>query len=306
MQTLPINTIICSTSVLDGWQICDGQNDTPDLRDRFIVSSGNLYNIDDSGGVANVTLSIDAMSEHTHSHTAMVTEINSHNHTFSMANSPNSGSVSARQGPYSAYGVSGANSSSAGPSHTHSITVSSISTAGSGTPHENRPPYYACYYLQLKQQLNMTIPSKTIVMWQEQPEIIPNGWLFCDGQNGTPDLTDRFVFGATENYELGKFGGTVEEKLENDQIGAHTHSIDISFSLSGAHTHTVPSGTGSATSGLTRVSTNQGGTATATTNTVDTVGGHTHAFSLNIQSTGGDQPHENRPPYYALAYIMAI
>ncbi len=37
-------------SVPVGWVICDGDNDTPDLRDCFIPGSGGSYNPSDSGG----------------------------------------------------------------------------------------------------------------------------------------------------------------------------------------------------------------------------------------------------------------
>ena len=33
-------------------------------------------------------------------------------------------------------------------------------------------------------------------------------------------------------------------------------------------------------------------------------GEHNHSFQTNL--TGGDQPHENRPPYYVLAYIIKL
>ena len=34
----------------DGWFLCDGSNDTPDLRNQFVVGAGDTYNPDDSGG----------------------------------------------------------------------------------------------------------------------------------------------------------------------------------------------------------------------------------------------------------------
>jgi len=34
----------------------------------------------------------------------------------------------------------------------------------------------------------------------------------------------------------------------------------------------------------------------------NTTGAHTH--TVTVGSTGGGSSHENRPPYYALAYIM--
>lgn len=33
-----------------GWQLCDGTNGTPDLRDKFIVGAGSTYAPNDSGG----------------------------------------------------------------------------------------------------------------------------------------------------------------------------------------------------------------------------------------------------------------
>jgi len=36
-----------------GWTLCDGSNDTPDLRDKFIVGAGDAYNPGDEGGAAS-------------------------------------------------------------------------------------------------------------------------------------------------------------------------------------------------------------------------------------------------------------
>ena len=47
--------IIClwSGAIVDipaGWQLCDGSNGSPDLRDKFVVGAGSTYDPDDSGG----------------------------------------------------------------------------------------------------------------------------------------------------------------------------------------------------------------------------------------------------------------
>jgi len=34
----------------DGYVLCDGDNDTPDLRNKFVPGSGDTYAPDDSGG----------------------------------------------------------------------------------------------------------------------------------------------------------------------------------------------------------------------------------------------------------------
>ncbi len=33
-----------------GWQLCDGTNGTPNLRDRFVVGAGTTYAVDANGG----------------------------------------------------------------------------------------------------------------------------------------------------------------------------------------------------------------------------------------------------------------
>ena len=51
------------------------------------------------------------------------------------------------------------------------------------------------------------IPSGAIVMWSGSIGSIPAGYYLCDGQNGTPNLKDRFVVGAGNTYAVGNTGG---------------------------------------------------------------------------------------------------
>jgi hypothetical protein len=51
------------------------------------------------------------------------------------------------------------------------------------------------------------IPSGAIVMWSGSIGSIPAGYYLCDGQNGTPDLRNRFVVGAGNSYAVGNTGG---------------------------------------------------------------------------------------------------
>ena len=47
-----------------GFVLCDGNNNTPDLRDRFIIGAGNSYNVDATGGSKDAILV-------SHSHTTL-------------------------------------------------------------------------------------------------------------------------------------------------------------------------------------------------------------------------------------------
>ncbi|WP_421873619.1 hypothetical protein [Marinoscillum sp.] len=47
-----------------------------------------------------------------------------------------------------------------------------------------------------------TIPVGGIIMWSGQIADLPDNFKLCDGGNGTPDLTDRFVIGGSSAGDL--------------------------------------------------------------------------------------------------------
>lgn len=67
------------------------------------------------------------------------------------------------------------------------------------------------------------LPGGVIVMWSGQLDAIPAGWALCDGQNGTPDLSNRFVLGVGAAEYLGSTGGSHSHK---HRAGNHSHQID--------------------------------------------------------------------------------
>jgi hypothetical protein len=69
------------------------------------------------------------------------------------------------------------------------------------------------------------VPKRGIIAWFPKPEDqqgnglkAPDGWAICDGSDGTPDLTDRFIRGTGSAKEVGKTGGT-EEHNHNGKTG---------------------------------------------------------------------------------------
>jgi len=149
-------------------------------------------------------------------------------------------------------------------------------------------------------------PAGGIILWSGSTASIPSGWVLCNGSNSTPDLRDRFVVGAGSSYGVNATGGASSVTLATSQIPAHNHSASSSSSTTihdSGHSHTIsalrPSESGNT------ISTSTGGAAvTASTNSATTGITASTSTSTSIGNTGGGGSHENRPPYYALAYIM--
>jgi microcystin-dependent protein len=165
-------------------------------------------------------------------------------------------------------------------------------------------------------ELNQPVPVGFIGMWSGSIVSIPTGWALCDGTNGTPDLRDRFIVGAGSTYSVGNTGGSASVALTVAQLPSHTHSITASTGSAGAHTHTItdPGHThgyvnntsgASGTGGTAATSLQNSTTDSSTTGiSINSDGAHTHTVTATAANTGSGQAHENRPPYFALAYIM--
>jgi microcystin-dependent protein len=167
--------------------------------------------------------------------------------------------------------------------------------------------------------LNTPIAAGIIAMWSGAVGAVPAGWALCDGTNGTPNLKNRFIVGAGDAYAVGATGGADSVTLSESQIPGHTHVISATTASAGAHSHSVSdpghshstiqpvAGSTSASSGGFYGQGGSASTSTATTGiSLGTAAAHTHNVSASAATTGGGLSHENRPPYYALAYIMKV
>ena len=172
------------------------------------------------------------------------------------------------------------------------------------------------------------IPSGFIGLWSGAANAIPSGWYLCDGNNGTPNLLDRFVIGATGAYNVNDTGGSANATLvsHSHTINNHTHS----FSGSQTHDHNYAFGQGSGggignnyySSGIANVTkrVNQhaeldqsggpdgqrfsGYTADTQDVTVSISGNTGNPSNTGTNSQGSSASDANLPPYYALCYIM--
>lgn len=121
-------------------------------------------------------------------------------------------------------------------------------------------------------------------------------------------IKDRFLLGAGDIYFLGNTGGESQHTLLQSELPSHTHDVSGNTLSNGAHTHQVRGGANVSSSGKaglesyashysswrTISSSNSNG------NPALSAGEHTHSISLTSSSTGGENAHNNMPPYIAV------
>lgn len=146
--------------------------------------------------------------------------------------------------------------------------------------------------------INLGVPGGVIAIWSGSTKDIPAGWVLCDGSNGTPDLTGRFVVGAGNSYgqsnragdggqpySTGSVGGSRTVTLTTEQLPSHYHEYFGDDQLDVA---------------ATKVRTVKGYDASSKKNSSEASGW------FKTSEVGGNQAHDNMPPYYALCYIMKV
>ncbi len=156
----------------------------------------------------------------------------------------------------------------------------------------------------------------------------PRGWAFCNGQLlsiaqhsalfsllgttyggdgrttfGLPDLRGRCAVGMGQgpglsNYTQGERAGQENVTLLQTQMPAHTHTLGASSAIG------TVSDPADAVIANNQVTIERGKTipASAFIQSGPTVAMNAQA----IQTTGGNQAHENRQPYIAMNYVIAL
>ena len=165
-----------------------------------------------------------------------------------------------------------------------------------------------------------------IMLWSGTIATIPSGWKLCNGNNGTPDLRNKFILGAYSDSASSAYPNcppNAEGGYADSTLPSHTHTSSLTI-----NTKTGLNGT------LTLI--NRGGTSynnslmrarsgsVTTVNQGNSVGygegwegeggsgsskasfalNHNHTGSVSINNSGASATNKNVPPFYALAYIM--
>jgi microcystin-dependent protein len=136
-----------------------------------------------------------------------------------------------------------------------------------------------------------------IVAFSGDIENIPSGWGLCDGTLYTaldntklqsPDLRSKFILGASKLNTIFNSSGKLTPQQVDTQGGEETHQLTPDE---------LPSHTHSFTNVLTWHLGVNGSISS---------GDDANNKSENSGATGNNVPHNNMPPYYALAFIIKL
>jgi len=129
-------------SIPSGWYLCDGNNGTPNLKDRMVIGAGNLYAVNATGG------SKDAIVV-SHTHTGSAAAVGDHQHEVFgfwhwVDESIEIMATRLKSTDQSASGRDDDQTSGLAGGHSHSLTINSTGSSGTNA---NLPPYYALAFI---------------------------------------------------------------------------------------------------------------------------------------------------------------
>jgi hypothetical protein len=141
-----------------------------------------------------------------------------------------------------------------------------------------------------------SFPIGGIVLWYGISSAIPTGYSLCSGIGGTPDIRNKFVYGASVSGDLLVTGGAtthVHGGGNTSSTGGHSHSTGAlnwpasTYNTSYYYTPTTTVATSSHTHSSSGA-------------TVSSSGGHSHGIS------GTTDMASTIPPYKKLYWIKRI
>lgn len=308
-------------NIPSGWFLCDGSNGTPDLRNKFLVSVGSVYSVNDTGGSANSivsahvhTANVDTSGEHfhtvsptththssvslsqagTHSHTATISTINpvgDHLHPSTGFTTADGGSHQHQLGPTGPSGL-------AGGQHTHPLTI----TPSPG-PHSH-PALVRNETGWVEAPVNPNAYAPDAVSAPPSPSFDPvrtttaRTWSFTAPHSHSVSAPTNYVNSDPWDPDGSQFGNWHHHTLSLGQAGSHSHTFSGDLQTGTTeHSHDAS---------ISSVSTDGSHTHNGVTidaNDIPTTPAYDHEHSFTI-SPAGTTLNGNLPPYYALAFLM--
>jgi len=199
-----------SATLPTNWLACDGNSSTPDLRNKYLRGASTGADAGTTGG------SYTNVHDITHTHTGA-----SHIH---------GGSTTARS-PESRMKTGGGSCCSV-LDHEHttgnfdSATATPDAYSTPLTTTETVEPAYK-KLVAIQRRAGGKAEKGLIGLWLGTVASIPAGWIICDGNNGTPNMQDKFLKIANDTSEINTTGGS----------NTHTHGAQSHNHTSAQHRH---------------------------------------------------------------------
>jgi len=276
--SIPVNGIAIwygiAANLPAGWTIdtaCDDVFvrgcDTGEATDTISGSFAHEHSVDPSGSVA----------DHTHNYDGGLG-----NASGSTTHFPTSNDYTAPSG------------------HSHSI---SLGASGSGGVHSHTlvptasidayPPYAKLYWIKNTSAGDLSLPLNGIIMWDNPAASLPTELAICDGNNGTIDLQDKFIYGAPTDGDIGDNGGAL----------THTHA-NSDAPAAGSHTHSLNrSSTGASSS---KIASTYAGTTVAKAGHNHGISGTSPSQAAHTHTIPNTNSESNLPAYLKLYFIQRI
>lgn len=275
----------------------------PDLRGRVPIHQGQGTVVGDAGGSETVSLTEAQLPGHTHA-----------------VGAGGTASTPKPQGGFWAQNGAGNTAPYSMGQDGSVMAASAVTVAGAGAPHDNMQPFLALNYIICTSDGDATTEPFIGEVRAFAAGLPPGGgWALCNGQLlstrtyaalmtlignlyggdvksetiATPNLLDCVAVGAGQGPNLTKrdlaaTGGANSVALVGNQLAAHSHAASCTsaagsvYGPSGAYWAKDPAGPDYEASGSDRMATG--------------------AFGF----TGGNGAHENRQPFLAMNYAIAV
>jgi len=151
--TIPVGGIIlwsgAVTAIPDGWALCNGTQNTPDLRGRFVMGAGGSRSVGITGGAETIILTEAQLPAHNHVVSGNTSSGGAHTHPFRGFHADFRHGGSATEGSTKNDGdgsFTDAGAVLSAGEHVHSINLTSQSTGG-GQAIDKLPPFYVLAYI---------------------------------------------------------------------------------------------------------------------------------------------------------------
>lgn len=268
---IPAGAICLSdTQTPTGFNVCDGNNGTPNLHNKFVKGAGAGANAGTTGGSTTNTHAL------SHVHTT------GHTHAAAAVGAEQGGTNNSKQSVTAAVVIGQGHSvalPNTAPNTTDNVSLVTTETVEPAykkllahqAPSEIAPQYYM------------------IAMWLGKLTEIPRGWILCDGSGNTIDMRDKHLKLTSNSGEVGNTGGSnthTHASQSHTHTVSHAHSTTIYHSVNAGHN-------GSGNNWITHGS------------TAHTVWTDASNFTLNAQNTSAASS-SNEPQFRTAAFIKLV